>query len=644
MTKKVLHILMVEDDPLDAELNKEQLLVQDEFQYNFTVVDNKADFIKSLEEDPPDLILCDYNLPQYNGLEALHDLMDRNKLIPFIFVTGTMQEEIAADAIKAGAWDYVVKDRLFRLPLAVQSVLKLRTEKEIAAEAEKKTNRLLKAIEETSAQIIVSDNEGRIQYVNKRFTEITGFTQDDVKGRDITLFSPDNEIWEQNQEVFKKLEKGEVFRGELKSVKKDGSDYWELVSITPIKDNENNITNFVAVKEDITLRKEMELDLIEARDRAERSDQLKEAFLQNMSHEIRTPLNAIVGFSGLLHEKAIENPDRIEYYTSIISNSSQQLLDIVSDILTIASIQTGAEKPEFESFDLNALFDHLYEVFQPLAQRKNLYLNYTKGIDANNLFIYSDKTKLTQILTNHLNNAIKFTHKGSIEFSYTLNGNAIEFNVTDTGIGIDKEYHELIFERFRQAKPEIHLEYGGTGLGLSISKSFAEMLGGSIQVQSALNRGSIFTLTIPFNPAKDPKETEHLETKELITGPLKILVAEDEINNFQLLESILADEQITLLHAINGREALELFRRNPDTDLVLMDIKMPVVDGIAAFEAIRKEDKNVPIIALTAFALKNDKKRLLRQGFTDYLAKPIFPADLLEKINSTVTARKDSIE
>jgi PAS domain S-box-containing protein len=629
-----LHILMLEDEPLDAELNIAQLALLEEYNCLVEVVGEKDSYLHALETTTPDIILSDYNLPQYNGLEALRDLRARNMLIPFIFVTGTLNEETAVGTIKAGAWDYVVKDRLFRLPLAIRSVLKLKEEKLIAAETEERIKLLIMAIEQTSSQVVVSDKDGRIEYVNKKFTEVTGYTADEVLGtKSSNLFENDLKSTG-GMRIMEKLSIGEIYQGEILSRNKDGSAYWESISIAPIKNTEGIICNYVAVMDDITLRKIMEQDLIEARERAERSDKLKDVFLQNLSHEIRTPLNAIVGFSHLLHSGSEKAVEKIKEYTSIVCDSSNHLLSIVTDILTIASIQTGQETTVYEAVDLNKLGDHLYEVFLPQAKGKGLAFTFSKPRTGGPFIINTDETKLNQILTNLLNNAIKFTHRGSIELTYRIQESHIDFLVTDTGIGIPKESQGVIFERFRQAEHSIHTNYGGTGLGLSISGSFAQMLGGTLRVESEQDKGSTFILTLPYSPLIHT-ETPGKRTPVILTHKrLTLLVAEDEIFNFLLIKAFLKLSNIELLHAENGSEALKLCEGNPQIDLVLMDIKMPVMDGVQAFREIRKIRKDLPVIAQTAYALEKEKQEFLKAGFNDYIAKPIEKEKLLSIINA----------
>ncbi len=632
MKKKDLHILMLEDDPLDAELNKEQLAMLEEYNCIVDVVPSKKSFEQALKNSAPDIIICDYNIPNYTGLEALNHLKETYSLVPFIFVTGAMPEEIAADAIKAGAWDYVVKDRLFRLPLAIKSVLKLKREKEFAALAEARANRLLCAIEQTSAQIIVTDKEGIIEYINKKASEISGYDPDEIIGKNAKVLLPEGIFEKELALDFQKLLNGEVINGERQSYKKDGSKYWEFISITPIRNEDNHITNLVAVKEDITQRKKMEAEIIKARDKAQESDKLKNAFLQNMSHEIRTPLNAIVGFSSLLKEPETLKKSEIKDYIEVIIRSSNQLLSIVSDVLTVSSIQTGQESLNLKVIDLNQLMDNLYNSVIDEIILKNLVLKEPK-MSSESQVIISDEIKLKQILSNLLNNAVKFTHEGYIEFGYELKNEKIEFFVRDTGIGIDEKYQEEIFESFRQIDSPINVEYGGTGLGLFISKSYAQMLKGSVHVKSKPREGSIFYVTIPYISELLSYADEEQGTAKLPEKPLNILIAEDEHFNFMLFEALFSQDNLTLFHAKNGLEAYNICVENPKIDIVIMDIKMPVMDGIKAFKEIKKIRKDLPVIAQTAYSLENDKMKILGLGFTDYVTKPIDHQQLIEKIN-----------
>jgi len=636
MNKTDLHILMLEDEPLDAELNKSQLQLLDEYNCIVNVVGDKKSYLEALESSTPDIILSDYNLPQYTGLDALNDLRSRNSLLPFIFVTGTMSEETAVGTIKAGAWDYVVKDRLFRLPLAVRSVLQLKEERLITERAEEKVKRLLLAIEQTSAQIIVTNELGIIEYVNQKFTEVSGYSADEVVGKDARSLVGEPDKPGVNSLAFDKLRSGEEYKSENLNRKKDGTPFWEYISITPIKDDEGLITSYVAVIEDITRRKQMEEQLIEARDKAESSDKLKDAFLQNLSHEIRTPLNAIVGFSDLLNRSGDNGSETFREYTSIINESSHQLLSIVTDILTIASILTGQEKVNLKPVNINKLFGQLNDIFKSAAEAKQINLVFNIVNPNSPDLIMTDETKLTQILSNLLNNAMKFTHEGSVLVKYSIFNDVIKFYVIDSGIGISKESQDIIFDRFRQAEDSIHIEYGGTGLGLSISRSFAHMLGGEINVESELGQGSTFILTIPYSQATISDTIIKQQNFFPDDREASILIVDDEINNFILLKTYLKFPGITVHYAENGYEAVKICESSAKIDLVLMDIKMPVMDGVTAFEKIRALRKNLPIVAQTAYGLKEEQMRFIEIGFDGYIPKPIEKEELIALVKKCI--------
>lgn len=636
MNKTSLHILMLEDEPFDVDLNKNQLLLMEDFDCTVDWVMDKESFLTAINTKEYDIVLSDYNLPNYSGLDALNDLKMLNPLIPFIFVTGAIEEETAAHTIKAGAWDYVVKDRLFRLPVVIRNALKIKEEKIISVKAEEKVQRLLKAIEQTSSQIMVTEKDGKIEYVNKKFLETTGYSLDEIIGKDTTFISPTNNQYGINELTIEKIKRGEIFKGEVLSKRKDNTTYWEFISITPIKNTNNEITNFVAVKEDITERKEIENKLIKALNRAEQSDRLKDAFLENLSHEIRTPMNAIVGFSELLTNQLKPTQESNRNYTSIILTHSYQLLSIVDDILTISLIQTGNENLSLKQISVNELIDSISNDYKQKISDKKLKFKVTKEPIDTGVSLQTDETKLTQILSNLLNNSIKFTHNGYIEFGYQIETDAVKFFVKDTGIGIPEESKEIIFERFVQANSTIKINYGGTGLGLAIARSFAQMLGGKLWVESELDKGSEFFLLLPVNV----KENAELKTKQVVISQhdrqLNILVAEDEVDNFVLIKEMFSNYNFKFVHVTNGKDAIECVKNDSSFNLILMDIKMPIMDGKQAFIEIRKMNSKIPIIALTAYALQYEKKMFIEMGFNDYLSKPFRFDELLTKIWSTI--------
>ncbi len=372
---------------------------------------------------------------------------------------------------------------------------------------------------------------------------------------------------------------------------------------------------------DITLQKETEFELIKAKEKAEESDRLKSAFLQNMSHEIRTPLNAISGFSDLLNEQDISK-EKLGRFVSIIQNSSQQLISIVTDILTISSLETNQEKLNLSKVCINNEIEELLLIFKQQALNHNISLQAKYELSDNQSEIYTDKTKIIQVITNLLTNALKFTNEGFVEFGYNVKDKELEFYVKDSGIGIDLEFHEYIFERFRQAGKSINKLYGGTGLGLAISKAFVELLGGKIWVESELEKGSTFYFTIPYNAVNEENITSNTNQKKQIKDSNTILVAEDEEFNFLFINELLKRMNLKVIHAKDGNEAIEIFKTNPDIDMILMDIKMPNMTGDVAAKIIKEINTEIPIVAQTAYALENEQAKY-KEIFDDYITKPI---------------------
>lgn len=375
----------------------------------------------------------------------------------------------------------------------------------------------------------------------------------------------------------------------------------------------------------IIQRKKAEDELKTALIKAQESDKLKSSFLANMSHEIRTPMNGIIGFSELLLESNLTEKEKRKY-AKIVINSSKQLLSIVNDILDISKIEAGVVKLNYESVHLNKLLDNLNEFYNPRAKDSNLKLNLVKGLKNIDSIIEIDKSKLNQVLTNLLSNAFKFTNEGSIEFGYQLLNSKLQFYVKDTGVGIEENIQNKIFDRFIQANPDLNKKLQGTGLGLAISKKFVELFNGEIWLKSN-PKGTIIYFTIPYKKSKTPLPTSVVEkSKKEITEKnkeLTILVAEDEEYNMLFINELFSKTNYKILEANNGVKALELVNNNHKIDLVLMDIKMPIMDGNTAMKEIKKIRPSLPIIALSAFAMESDKTAAISKGFDSYLTKPI---------------------
>ena len=387
-------------------------------------------------------------------------------------------------------------------------------------------------------------------------------------------------------------------------------------------------------------RKQLEI----SKKKAEESDHLKSSFLANLSHEIRTPMNAIVGFSDLLNDKKLSDNDKSEYI-KIIRNSGSNLVSIIEDLIEMSKIDAQQITPKMDGFDLESCCQELYEAIKvTIPKEKKVTLQLIKPSSPISKKILTDKTKLRQIISNLITNAIKYTETGTVAFGFRIDekNHKILFNVKDSGVGIDEKNLKVIFDRFRRVEDDFSVELSGLGLGLAISKAYVEMLGGTISVTSKVGEGSTFEFSIPLQ--YDLSKAEEIVSETTIDLEANhdkiILVAEDDNINFLLLKKILQLRNYTIIRAVNGQEAVTICSTNPAINLVFMDIKMPIMDGYAAFEKIKMFLPNMPIIAQTAHSSIEDKERVMQAGFSDYITKPldkekIFAViDTVFKINS----------
>lgn len=365
--------------------------------------------------------------------------------------------------------------------------------------------------------------------------------------------------------------------------------------------------------------------------KAEESDKLKSAFLANMSHEIRTPMNAIVGFSNMLKDEQLETEERNEFI-NVINANSEVLLVLIDDILDLSLIEANQTTIKKEPFGLNELLDHLYSSFSLMNRKPELTVRLNNELHNQNLKINSDLIRIKQILSNLLNNAYKFTDKGFIELGLKRVQNELVFFVRDTGIGIKESDIDKVFERFRKSETANNTLYRGTGLGLAISRALAKLLGGSLSVESVFGKGSVFYLKLPFSltTVEEIEATQSVAFKEIQKWTDKrVLVVEDEKANYMYVEKLLGKMEVIVQWASNGQEAVNLFDSGEHFDVILMDIKMPVMDGYEATKIIKRKRPDQVVIALTAYARPEDRTYFMSAGFEDYLSKPIKPNDFL---------------
>jgi len=425
---------------------------------------------------------------------------------------------------------------------------------------------------------------------------------------------------------------------------KDGRYLWIHVRGKVIsRDSNGNIIRMTGTHTDITDQKEMQLELIKAKEKAEESDRLKSSFLANLSHEIRTPMNAILGFSELMGQFFLTDEQK-QHYIEIIKSSGHHLLSIINDIIEISKIETGQTVIRYVHVNPCTLMEELFHQMKLTMNRdRPVDLRMKKCSHAGRL-ILTDEVKLKQILTNLLTNAIKFTYEGFIELRCNwLSDNEIQFQVEDTGIGIDGKYHQLIFERFSQIDNDLAYKQGGSGLGLAISKAYVTMLGGTIDLISEPGKGSCFTFALPApvsQSASVQKPREHMQNYLATFPSAHILIAEDDLASHTLLSDILRKRNCNLLFAANGKEATEICLTNDSINLVLMDIKMPEMNGYEAIREIRKIKPGLPVLAQTAYAMPGDEERILSAGFSGYITKPIDTGKLLAMIDSLLEKKR----
>lgn len=643
---KGIRILVLEDLSSDVELLVMELNKAG-IEFEYKRADNKEEFIETIINYKPNLIISDYSLPQYDGISAIKDLRQIMPDIPIIIVTGSLDEETAAQTIKEGAWDYVVKERLYRLPPAVIQAMKRKEELDDRKKIEKALQDAETEYESLRKNVPLalfrSTVNGNLLYANPALPDMFGFSSIEEALRE-NLNSRYSDPEDRKNLMQELNRKGTVENFVVKFQKTDGSYFWAALFVRAVFDNKGNHIYQDGIIQDITEFKQANDELIAAKDRAEQADKLKTAFLANMSHEIRTPMNAIIGFSDLLMDQSITREELIDYILHIQSNG-EALLKIINDILDVSQIEAGALSIEKREFDINEWLRGIFSVTnQDMAysESKGVKLLLDIPDDDKKLILNSDKNRLKQVMSNLLTNAIKFTEKGNVTFGYTIERNHLRFFVSDTGMGIPKEMQDVIFDVFRQVDNGHTREFGGTGLGLTIAKSIAEKLGGRMWVESELYKGSKFFFTIPHVQAEEKlpdksRKKAAAKAAEVDWSDKIILIAEDVDSNFVYLNTILKRTNAKVIRALDGVEAVEICNSNQDIDVVLMDIQMPNKNGYEATREIKQFRKELPIIGQTAFALSSDRKKVLEAGCDDYLVKPILKRvlfDTLEKFFS----------
>jgi len=523
--------------------------------------------------------------------------------------------------------------------------------KKALEEIEASENRYRRLFETAKDGILILDAEtGMIKDVNPYLIEILGYTKDQFIEKRIWDIGCFKDI-AANKEKFMELRRKNYVRydnlplqtsnGKKINVEFVSNVYVEshqVVIQCNIRDiSERMRTEQVLIVANNELAYQIEenrkraLELIKSKEKAEESDRLKSAFLANMSHEIRTPMNGILGFSNLLKEPGLKGELQQEYIR-IIEKSGNRMLNIINDIIDISKIESGLMEINLKESNINEKVEYIYNFFKPEAERKGMNLFVKKSDHLHPVIIITDQEKLYAILTNLVKNAIKYTRQGFIEIGFGIKGNNLEFFVKDTGIGIPPNRQKAVFERFIQADISDKQAYQGAGLGLSIAKAYVELLGGKIWMDSVESMGTTFYFTLPFVAATtletDLKQNEVVAESVNQGKSLKILIVEDDETSERLMEIGVGNLARHIFKARTGAEAVRICHEHPDLDLVMMDLQMPVMDGFDATRQIRAFNRDVIIIAQTAFAFASDRKKAIEAGCNDYIAKPVLKEEL----------------
>ncbi len=646
-----LKILSIDDDEIDSialkrSISQSGIIADVESAYS------AKEGLEKILSSQYNLIFLDYMMPDANGISFLKRLRDNGVDTPVIFITSHGDEKIASQAILGGASDYIPKTLLTPdgISQSIRNAMKLyeslllrsKSEQELKINAER-LSEAQKLAKIGSWEINLTDKEDfyyseellNIFEVDKKETLFFDYFKSCIQPEDIKIFKKNINKVKSSSSKVQFVHRITAKRGTIKYVK----EYLQC-----LKDENNKPFKILGTIQDITEQREIELELIQAKNLAEQSVRIKEQFLANMSHEIRTPMNGIIGFANLLEDTKLDSNQKQS--VNSIKVAGENLMVIINDILDFSKIE--ANKMTFESvnFSLSNTVHSVIELLEFKAKEKKIKL--LCEIDSNiNNFLIGDPTRLSQILINLIGNAIKFTEKGYVEIlvsqlNETESETILEFSIIDTGIGIASNKLRSIFESFNQASNETTRKYGGTGLGLTITKKLIDLQGGILKVKSKPSKGSEFSFNIQYKKGSEVDTIKKVKESEQISPDflknLNILLAEDNDLNQLLAIFIFENWNKKIDIAENGKIALEKIEKN-DYDIVLMDIQMPEMDGNDVTRYIRKHygaKANIPIIALTAHATLGEEKKCLDAGMNGYLSKPFDSYKLLEKMYQTL--------
>ena len=620
-----MSLLYVEDDPDIQEAISEILKKECG---EFILASNGLEGLQLFKEHRPDIILTDIRMPEMDGLEMSREILKIAPQTPIVISSAFNDNTYLLEAIDIGINEYLIKpfhlDKLFTKLDKIAQGIEIKNH---LKETEYLLEQYKQAVDHTTI-VSKTDLHGIITYVNEPFIKLSGYTQEELIGQPHTIMRHQDTPSEIFADMWATILNKKIWYGIIHNRAKDGTKNTLKSTITPIINHSGEIVEYLAIREDIT-------ELNHAKEVAERSAQLKGEFLANMSHEIRTPMNGILGFTELLSQAKLEH--REQKYLDIINSSTHSLMGLINDILDYSKLESGKFELNYHPVDPFDEFEKMSQLFLLRMQEKDIAFN-LKIDEQIPQTLEVDSLRVQQVVTNLIGNALKFTpEKGKIDFHVSLLHKSekyanIRINVKDSGIGISAEQQRVIFKAFKQAQSSTSRKFGGTGLGLSISTNLVHLMGSDLKVKSEENKGSHFYFDLDLKISsqealKEDQKNLH-QNNEHLNFSGKILAADDNPVNRMLLEELLKPYDIELSLATNGKEALALCKET-NFDLILMDIKMPVMDGITALEQLKTQNYTAPVVALTANAMEGDKNKFLNQGFDNYLAKPIILSKLL---------------
>ncbi|MDZ8263845.1 response regulator [Nostoc sp. ChiQUE01b] len=650
----VLRFLLLEDSPLDAEL-AQMILTEAGINCQLIRVETGADFLAALETEVFDLILADYALPSFDGISALEIARNRCPEVPFIFVSAVLGEELAIEALKKGATDYVLKQRLGRLVPSVQRALreaKERRKRKQAEESLQKSEAKYRRIVDTSYEgIWMIDSEARTEYVNQRLSQMLGYTAEEMLGCSIFDFMDraDGIAAEEKLEWLKR-EGSDLKEGRLRC--KDGSYIWTLISARAIFGEQNEFLGAIAMLTDITDRKRTESErdrLLQleqiARAEAEAANRIKDEFLAVLSHELRSPLNPILGWAKLLQSRKFDEAALKKALKTIERNAKLQA-QLIEDLLDVSRILQGKLSLNTIPIDLVSTLEAAMETVHLAAEAKTIEIE--TMLDPNVGKVLGDPARLQQVFWNLLSNAIKFTEtKGKVNVRLQRIDAQAQITVSDTGKGIDPDFLPHVFDYFRQGDSTTTRRFGGLGLGLAIARHLIEMHGGTVGAQSpGEGKGAIFTVRLPLikdsTTIKDDTKTDS-STAAFASSPLmglQVLVVDDNDDTRDFFSFVLEQFGAIVTAVASGYEALQVLTQSKP-DILLSDIGMPEMNGYMLMQQVRTLEakiggKQMPAIALTAYAGEINQQYALRAGFQQHIVKPVAPEELLIAISNLV--------